>query len=150
VAPPPAAGTYAAWSAQLPGFFLQAGEFTAFQRAACFFSKALQFSVVGSFTSAIGQATTLGLVEVRTKLNPEDAPTVELAPVLPTSRAYAIFMAASSNTRYQLVNSFEANLLPSVPGGKAVQTTTSFVLRMYNNYLGSSNWIWWAKFNGLQ
>jgi hypothetical protein len=59
-------------------------------------------------------------------------------------------MAGSSNTRYQVVNSIEGNLLPSVPGGKLVQTAASFVLRTGNNYLGASNWIWWAKVRGLQ
>ena len=48
VALPPAAGTLAAWSASLPGYFLQAGEYSAGARAACFFSKAAQFAVVGS------------------------------------------------------------------------------------------------------
>jgi len=150
IAPPPVAGTYAAWSAALPGFFLQAGEYTIGQRAACFFSKAVQFSAVGSLTSAVGQGVTKGLVEARGKLNPEKPPEVELAPVLPTAAAYAAFMAASSNTRYQVLNSFEAYCLPAVPGGAAVQTLTSFVVRTLNNYAGSANWIWWAKFRGLQ
>lgn len=75
---------------------------------------------------------------------------VDLAPVLPTAAAYATFMAASSNTRYQLVNSFEALCLPAIPGGARVQTLTSFVVRTLNNYLGSANWIWWAKYRGLQ
>ena len=63
---------------------------------------------------------------------------------------YAVFMGVSSNTRYQIVNSLEAFALPAVPGGPAVQTAASFVVRTFNNYLGSSNWIWWAKFRGLQ
>ena len=29
-------------------------------------------------------------------------------------------------------------------------TATSFILRTGNNYLGSANWIWWAKYRGLQ
>ena len=42
-------------------------------------------------------------------------------------------MGVSSNSRYQFVNSLEANLMPSLPGGKAVQTLTSFVVRTGNN-----------------
>jgi len=150
VAPSPVAGTYAAWASRLPGFFLQKGDFSAMQRAACFFSKALLFSGVGAFTSSAGQAVTLGLVQLRTKLRPDDAPKVTLAPVLPTARAYAAFMAGSSNTRYQLVNSFEANVLPALPGPASLKASASFVLRTGNNYVGSANWIWWAKFNKLQ
>jgi len=147
---PPAAGTFAAWSAKMPGYFLQKGDFTAAQRATCFFSKAVQFAFVGTFTSAIGQASTIGLVKARSKMDPENAPDVVLAPIVPTSTAFAIFMGASSNTRYQVVNSFEGNLLPVIPGGKPVQTLLSFAVRMYNNYLGSCNWIWWARVRGLQ
>ena len=89
-------------------------------------------------------------MQLRTKLSPDDAPKVTLAPVLPTARAYAAFMAGSSNTRYQLVNSFEANVLPALPGPASLKAATSFVLRTGNNYVGSANWIWWAKFNKLQ
>ena len=179
IAAPPAAGSFASWYGRLPGFFLQKGEFSVLDRTACFTSKALQFSLVGALTSAVGQATTMGLVELRTKLNPDDPPAVQLAPVLPTSvvcrctsfacfsthtlsmagfycasrptlirgialsdsdcllhvcaQAYATFMAASSNTRYQIVNSFEALVLPMVPGGQVAQTLSSFVLRTCNN-----------------
>jgi hypothetical protein len=85
VAAPPAAGTFGAWAAAMPGYFLQKGDFTAAQRASCFVSKAVQFSFVGAFTSAIGQACTLTLVRVRSLLDPSNVPDVELAPVLPTS-----------------------------------------------------------------
>ena len=148
IAAPPAAGTLAAAQAALPGFFLQAGDFSVSQRAVCFVSKAVQFSAVGSITSACGQAVTKGLVAVRTKLEPDVQSEVELAPVLETAGAYAVFMGVSSNTRYQIVNSLEAYGLPAVP--PALRVPTSFIVRTFNNYLGSSNWIWWAKFRGLQ
>jgi len=150
VAAPAAPGTAAAYFARLPGFFLQKGDFALSQRAACFVSKAAMFSVVGTFTSAGGTLLTKGLLGVRAKQQPDNVPKVELAPVLDTSIAYAAFMAASSNTRYQLVNSFEALVLPSMPGGQSARTIVSSIVRTGNNYVGSSNWIWWAKFRGLQ
>lgn len=139
VAAPPASGTLAAYRASLPGFFAQAGAFTASQRAVCFASKAAQFGAIGSLTSAVGQAMTIALVRVRTEMDPDNAPTVQLAPVMPTAAAYAVFMGASSNTRYQLVNTLEARLLPALPGGASVQTAVSFVGRTLNNYIGSAN-----------
>lgn len=123
----------AARMAELPGFFLQQGDFTVGQRAACFFSKAVQFSCVGSLTSSVGQFCTKSLVDMRIKLDPTNKPEVELAPVLPTAAAYAVFMGASSNTRYQVVNSLEAYGLPLVPGGPGVQTVVSSVVRTLNN-----------------
>ena len=69
------------------------------------------------------------------------APEVELAPVADTATNYALFMFGSSNTRYQLVNSFEGRLLPSFPGGAAVQTGVSVGVRTFNNYLGAASWM---------
>ena len=43
--------------------------------------------------------TPQALVDARTKMNPENPPTAKLAPVLPTSGAFAVFMGASTNTR---------------------------------------------------
>jgi len=73
---------------------------------------------------------------------------VQLAPILPTSCAYAAFMGASSNTRYQLVNTFEALALPAFPA--PTRNVVSAAVRTGNNFIGSSNWIWWAKRCGLQ
>jgi hypothetical protein len=103
VAPPPVAGTLAASAAALPGFFLQAGDFTVVQRATCFVSKAVQFSVVGSLTSAVGQAVTKGLVTARTKLDPDTPPQVELAPVLPTAGTLRTMPTPSSCPTLQLI-----------------------------------------------
>ena len=69
-------------------------------------------------------------------------------PVLPTAAGFAVFMAVSANTRYQFLNTFEARALPKLP--VAARALTSTVVRTVNNYVGSSNWIWWAKFSGLQ
>lgn len=88
-----------AYLAGLPSFFLQSGDFALSQRAACFLSKASLFTVLGGMTSAGGSLLSKGLVEVRTKLQPDNVPEVELAPILDTSKAYAVFMAGSSNTR---------------------------------------------------
>ena len=57
-------------------------------------------------------------------------------------------MVYSANTRYQLVNSFEGRLLNKFPA--AAQTAIATTVRTLNNYLGSANWIWWAKLRGLQ
>jgi len=132
-----------------PCFFAQRGAFSATQRAACFGSKAVQFSCLGAATSAAGQALTKGLVGARRRLQPGGgSDDVQLAPILPTSCAYAAFMGASSNTRYQLVNTFEALALPAFPA--PTRNVVSAAVRTGNNFIGSSNWIWWAKRCGLQ
>ena len=76
------------------------------------------------------------------------APQVQLAPISEVAANYALFMTASSNTRYQLVNSFEGSLLRLLP--TYARNAVSVGVRTYNNYLGSANWIWWARLRGLQ
>ena len=50
--------------------------------------------------------------------------------------------------RYQLVNSFEALLLPAFPA--ITRTPVSAIVRTGNNFAGSATWIWWARKCGLQ
>lgn len=162
----PAASVCAAAAASsngLPGYFLQSGAFSAGQRAACFGLRGAQFAAVGVATAAAGQGLTKGLVTCRKRLRAARAPAaaegdtpgadrpephVELAPIGPTCRNYALFMSASSNTRYQLVNSIEARCVTLLPVHLRVPMSAS--VRLLNNYIGSASWIWWARHQGLQ
>ena len=143
LATPAAAGSLGALGASLPAFALQVGEFTTLQRAASFSSRAVHFSFIGCATSLVGQASTLGLLRVRSHLREEPMPVVDMAPALPTAAAYGSFMALSASSRYQLVSAMEAL---SLKGGR---TLTSCVARTFNNYIGSSNWMWWIEHRGL-
>jgi hypothetical protein len=144
--PPPVPGSLAAYCESMPAFALQPGAFTAAQRAACFASKAALFGGIGALTSAVGVTAARSLVSLRAQLDPSGAYDRRLAPVLPTSAAYATFMIASSNTRYQLLNCIESTLVPRLPAGSA-RTTASFAARLYNNYVGSGHWIWLARYS---
>jgi hypothetical protein len=149
----------AATSNGLPGFFLQSGPFSARQRAACFGLRAAQFAAVGATTAAAGQGLTMGLVACRKRLRAARAkgvhaptgqtePLVQLAPIGPTCTNYAAFMSVSSNTRYQIVNSVEARCVHLLP--VPLRVPLSACVRLFNNYVGSASWIWWAKNQGLQ
>uniref|UniRef100_A0A7S0LII3 Protein RFT1 homolog n=1 Tax=Coccolithus braarudii TaxID=221442 RepID=A0A7S0LII3_9EUKA len=144
----PGTGAASALLSSLPGYFMQGGAFSPMQRAMCFGYKAAFFAAVGVGTSAAGQATTMGLIRLRGLLQPGSGPQVELAPISETAANYALFMSVSSNTRYQLVNSFEGRLLGLLPPRS--RSLVSVGVRTYNNYLGSANWIWWARRRGLQ
>lgn len=146
----PSTGALAVASRSLPSYFLQKGPFSTAQRAACILKVGCLFGCIGALTSSIGQAVSLGLVKARTALNPENPPTVELAPPLETSMAYSTFLMTTTNLRYQLVNGFEASFLPLLPGGPALREGTSFCLRTFNNYVGWCHWLFMAKFFGLQ
>jgi len=57
-------------------------------------------------------------------------------------------MSASSNTRYQIINSVEARCVHLLP--PPLRVPMSATVRLFNNYVGSASWIWWAKHQGLQ
>jgi len=139
---PPSGGTH------LPGYFMEAGAFGIADRAACFFSKAVLFSAVGVAVSAAGHGVTMGLIKLRHRMCHDEGEEKQLAPIKDMAVSYAIFMALSSNTRYQIVNSIEGRLLSDL--APLVHTPLSVLLRSYNNYLGSANWIWFARLRGLQ
>mmetsp|Transcript_8668 Transcript_8668/g.26666 ORF Transcript_8668/g.26666 Transcript_8668/m.26666 type:complete len:354 (-) Transcript_8668:619-1680(-) len=159
LSPAASIGAPAASANMLPGYFLQSGAFSASQRAACFAYRAAQFAAVGVATAAAGQALTMGLVGVRSLVRgvlmppaqvdtEAESTNVELAPIGPTCTNYAVFMGASSNTRYQIVNSMEARCVHLLPAPARVPISAS--VRLFNNYIGSASWIWWAKRQGLQ
>lgn len=132
--------------AALPSAFLQPGRFSPAERLASFAFNAVRFGAIGVASSALGASATKGLVCLRERLTGQ-RPDVQLAPVLATALAYGAFVAASSSTRYQLVNAIEASVLSKLP----LETSAlSAVLRLGNNYLGGVSWIWWARVAGVQ
>ncbi|PXF41950.1 Protein RETICULATA-RELATED 3, chloroplastic [Gracilariopsis chorda] len=72
----------------------------------------------------------------------------ELPNVLQNSLAWAGFMFVSSNPRYQSVAGLERVLFAVAP--ERVAKVGSAALRTINNVGGGANWVWWAKFIGLQ
>jgi hypothetical protein len=128
----------------LPAHFMAKGSFTAAQRAGALVYKGVLFWMVGLTASIIGHTTTVTLMKAR------GADTSALAPVLDNSIQWANFMGVSSNLRYQLVNGWEAHLLPQLPLNKALDTLVTFAVRFGNSYVGGEMWIWWARFVGLQ
>ena len=140
---PAAAGVSKAIQA-LPAHFLAPGAFTAAQRAGALAYKGALFWLVGLTASLIGHTSTVTLMKAR------GADTSAMAGVLDNSLQWGNFMGVSSNLRYQLVNGWEARLLPLLPLNKAADTAVTFGVRFGNSYLGGEMWIAWARAVGLQ
>lgn len=139
----------------IPKHFSQIGSFGTVGRASAFLVKGVQFGIAGFVSSAAGHGLTRYLVSKRNSKNQgggngeEDQ--VVLAPVLSTSLAWGGFLATSSNVRYQMVNGLEQRILEPLFGGNvAVLTAITFALRFSNCYLGSMQWLPWAKLWDLQ
>ena len=131
--------------ALLPGHATQRGDFRLWQRLATYGYRGAQFFCVGIVSTLLGHGSTMALVS----LKPKTADSKELSPLVQTSVVWATFMVVSSNLRYQTVNCIEERLLDSLFTG-APRNLATLVLRFGNCFSGSLQWVWFARFTGLQ
>jgi len=147
--------------AGLPAHCLQVGGYTLAQRLGALALRGAQFFAVGAGAAALGHSATVAMVERQKaaaaargekppKLKKGETPPKELGPVLDTAAAWGVFMALSSNARYQLVNGLEERVLDPLPLPPLAKSAATFWLRFGNTFVGTVNWMWWAKLVGVQ
>lgn len=162
LAPVAGAAGGAGFLARLPSNAFSDGRYNLFLRSASFLYKGVVFSACGFAGSLVGTTLSQGLLYLRTLTasSPSSPPSSssasgggeetrpELPNVLQNSLAWAGFMFVSSNPRYQSVAGLERVLFAVAP--ERVAKVGSAALRTINNVGGGANWVWWAKFIGLQ
>ncbi|TXG73277.1 hypothetical protein EZV62_001856 [Acer yangbiense] len=94
---------------------------------------------VGTTSSLVGTAVTNALINARKAVDKSAAGEVENVPILSTSAAYGVYMAISSNLRYQvLAGVVEQRILePFLHRHKLILSALCFAVRTGNTYLGS-------------
>ncbi|KAJ6845780.1 putative protein RETICULATA-RELATED 4, chloroplastic [Iris pallida] len=104
---------------------------------------------VGTSASLIGTSVTNALIKAR---NSEDSAGEAEVPILSTSAAYGVYMAVSSNLRYQIVAGvLEQRILePLLHNHKLVLGALCFAARTGNTFLGSLLWVDYARMIGIQ
>lgn len=75
---------------------------------------------------------------------------VELAGVVPTSAVWGLFMASSSNPRYQFVNAIEQRALDPLRSNALALTVATFGIRFANCFAGGVQWLPFARHFGIQ
>ncbi|KAK2381235.1 protein RETICULATA-RELATED 4, chloroplastic [Trifolium repens] len=107
---------------------------------------------VGTASSLIGTAVTNAAINAKKAVNKSSAEEIENVPILSTSAAYGVYMAVSSNLRYQvLAGIIEQRLLePLLHQHKLVLGALCFAARTGNTYLGSLLWVDYARWIGVQ
>ncbi|KAJ0980947.1 hypothetical protein J5N97_009202 [Dioscorea zingiberensis] len=108
--------------------------------------------VVGTSASLIGTGITNALIKTRRALDENMAGESEDLPILSTSVAYGVYMAVSSNLRYQLLAGvLEQRILePLLHNHKLLLSASCFVARTGNTFLGSLLWVDYARWIGIQ
>lgn len=108
--------------------------------------------LVGTSASLIGTGVTNALIKARQAVEKNPAGEAEEVPILSTSVAYGVYMAVSSNLRYQvLAGVIEQRMLePLLHNHKLVLSALCFAVRTGNTFLGSLLWVDYARLIGIQ
>jgi len=120
------------------------------QRATAVARNFVKLSGVGFVCSMVGVGVTNLLCAIRLKLDPTLSFNPPQAPV-PTSAIYGLYLATSSNVRYQMLAGFEERVVEvALRSNPALCTVVSFVLRTGNTFLGSLLWVDFIRLFGMQ
>lgn len=108
--------------------------------------------VVGTGSSLVGTSVTNAIINARKAVAKDFTEEVEDLPMLSTCVAYGIYMAVSSNLRYQmLAGVLEQRILePLLHRHKIMLSALCFAVRTGNTYLGSLMWVDYARWTGIQ
>ncbi|VAH18757.1 unnamed protein product [Triticum turgidum subsp. durum] len=131
---------------------LAGSSYTFLQRFGAIMRNGAKLFAVGTSASLIGTGVTNAIIKARKTVNKDDAGEVEDIPIVSTSIAYGVYMAVSSNLRYQvLAGVIEQRMLePLLHRHKLALSALCFAVRTGNTFLGSLLWVDYAKFIGIQ
>ncbi|VFQ71328.1 unnamed protein product [Cuscuta campestris] len=136
-----------AFQVALPGT-----SFSLLQRFGAIARNGAKLFAVGTTSSMVGTLVTNALINARKTVDKASAGEVENVPVLSTSFAYGVYMAVSSNLRYQvLAGVIEQRMLePLLHQHKLALSALCFAVRTGNTFLGSLLWVDYARWIGIQ
>ncbi|KAJ0959846.1 hypothetical protein J5N97_000446 [Dioscorea zingiberensis] len=122
------------------------------QRVGAIVRNGSKLFVVGTGASLIGTGITNALINMRKAFDKDFAGEAEDVPIISTSVAYGVYMAVSSNLRYQiLAGVIEQRILePMLHSQKLLLSASCFVVRTGNTFLGSLMWVDYARWTGIQ
>ncbi|KAM1443428.1 hypothetical protein ACFX2I_039711 [Malus domestica] len=131
---------------------LSGTSYSLLQRIGAIVRNGAKLFAVGTGASLVGTGVTNALINARKALDKSFAGEAEDVPILSTSVAYGVYMAVSSNLRYQvLAGVIEQRLLePLLHQHKLILSAICFAVRTGNTFLGSLMWVDYARWIGIQ
>ncbi|XP_057456776.1 protein RETICULATA-RELATED 4, chloroplastic-like isoform X2 [Lotus japonicus] len=131
---------------------LSGTSYSILQRIGAIARNGTKLFAVGTASSLVGTAMTNALINAKKAVGKDSDGELENVPILSTSAAYGVYMAVSSNLRYQvLAGIIEQRLLePLLHQHKLVLSALCFAVRTGNTYLGSLLWVDYARWIGVQ
>jgi hypothetical protein len=131
---------------------LAGSSYSLIQRIGAIVRNGSKLFVVGTTSSLVGTTITNAFINARKTVDKLGADEVENVPILSTSAAYGVYMAVSSNLRYQVVAGvIEQRMLePLLHKHKLFLSAICFAVRTGNTFLGSLLWVDYARWIGIQ
>ncbi|XP_062095464.1 protein RETICULATA, chloroplastic [Humulus lupulus] len=121
------------------------------QRLGTYFFKGILYGSVGFGCGIIGQgiANLIMTAKRSIKKSEEDIP---VPPLLKSAALWGVFLAVSSNTRYQIVNGLERLVEGSPMARQVPPVAMAFTVgvRFANNVYGGMQFVDWARWSGVQ
>ncbi|KAF7069211.1 hypothetical protein CFC21_074871 [Triticum aestivum] len=125
--------------------------FTVQQRIGTYFYKGVLYGSVGFVCGIIGQGICNMIMNAKrsVKKTDEDIP---VPPLIKSAALWGVFLAVSSNTRYQIINGLErvVEASPVAKGAPPVAMAFTVGVRFANNIYGGMQFIDWARWSGVQ
>ncbi|KAL6966529.1 Protein RETICULATA-RELATED 4, chloroplastic [Sarracenia purpurea var. burkii] len=131
---------------------LSGSSYSFLQRIGAIVRNGAKLFAVGTTSSLVGTVITNALINAKKAVDKSSADEVENVPVLATSAGYGVYMAVSSNLRYQvLAGVIEQRILePLLHQHKLLLSALCFAVRTGNTFLGSLLWVDYARWIGIQ
>ncbi|PKI66041.1 hypothetical protein CRG98_013536 [Punica granatum] len=134
------------FEAERPGCRFSVG-----QRIATYFYKGVLYGSVGFSCGLIGQGIANLIMTAKRSLKKSEGD-IPVPPLVQSAALWGVFLAVSSNTRYQIINALE-QLVEASPIAKRVPPVAmafTVGVRFANNIYGGMQFVDWAKLSGVQ
>ncbi|CAH9097322.1 unnamed protein product [Cuscuta epithymum] len=126
-------------------------KFSLQQRVATYFYKGVLYGSVGFVCGLIGQGIANVIMNAKRsiKKSEDDIP---VPPLVKSAALWGVFLAISSNTRYQIINGLERVVEASPMAKRIPPVALGFTvgIRFANNIYGGMQFVDWAKLSGVQ
>ncbi|KAG0481758.1 hypothetical protein HPP92_012616 [Vanilla planifolia] len=121
------------------------------QRIATYIYKGLLYGSVGFACGIVGQGIANMIMTAKRSLKKSEDD-IPVPPLLKSAVLWGVFLAVSSNTRYQIINGLEQLVEASPVARRTPLAALAFTvgIRFANNVYGGMQFVDWARWSGVQ
>ncbi|KAK4478525.1 hypothetical protein RD792_014005 [Penstemon davidsonii] len=121
------------------------------QRVATYFYKGILYGLVGFGCGIIGQGIANLIMTAKRNISKSEDD-IPVPPLVKSAALWGVFLAVSSNTRYQIINGLERIVESSPLAKKVPPAAMAFTVgvRFANNVYGGMQFVDWARLSGVQ